>query len=66
MRRQQRTIQWPVASERVTHHHKMQSIVRESPSSGRVLGITATHDGRTVNIRANKASWWPPAAAPAT
>ncbi len=80
VRRQQRTIQWPVASERVTHHptrvgsglvraleksaraqgaevllrHKMQSIVRESPSSGRVLGITATHDGRTVNIRADK------------
>jgi len=80
VRRQQRTIQWPVASERVTHHptrvgsglvraleksarakgvevllrHKMQSIVRESPSSGRVLGITATHDGRTVNIRAKK------------
>jgi succinate dehydrogenase/fumarate reductase flavoprotein subunit len=80
VRRQQRTIQWPVASERVTHHptrvgsglvraleksaraqgaevllrHKMQSIVRESPSSGRVLGITATQDGRTVNIRANK------------
>ena len=80
VRRQQRTIQWPVASERVTHHptrvgsgliraleksarakgvevllrHKMNSIVRESPSSGRVLGITATHDGRTVNIKANK------------
>ena len=80
VRRQQRTIQWPIASERVTHHptrvgsglvraleksaraqgaevllrHKMQSIVRESPSSGRVLGITATHDGRTVNIRADK------------
>jgi succinate dehydrogenase/fumarate reductase flavoprotein subunit len=80
VRRQQRTVQWPVASERVTHHptrvgsgliraleksarakgvevllrHKMQSIVRESPSSGRVLGVTATHDGRTVNIRANK------------
>ena len=80
VRRQQRTIQWPVAGERVTHHptrvgsgliraleksarakgvevllrHKMTSIVRESPSSGRVLGITATHDGRTVNIRADK------------
>ena len=80
VRRQQRTIQWPVASERVTHHptrvgsgliraleksarakgvevllrHKMTSIVRESPSAGRVLGITATHDGRTVNIAANK------------
>ena len=80
VRRQQRTIQWPVASERVTHHptrvgsglvrgleasarakgaqvllrHKMTSIVRESPSAGRVLGITATHDGRTVNIAARK------------
>ncbi|MCY4660470.1 MAG: FAD-dependent oxidoreductase [Acidobacteria bacterium] len=78
--RQQRTIQWPVASERVTHHptrvgsglvraleksarakgaevllrHKMTSIVREGPSAGRVLGVTATHDGRTVNIAANK------------
>ncbi|MCE2515471.1 MAG: FAD-dependent oxidoreductase [Acidobacteria bacterium] len=78
--RQQRTIQWPVASERVTHHptrvgsglvraleksarakgaevllrHKMTSIVREGPSAGRVLGISATHDGRTVNIAANK------------
>ena len=80
VRRQQRTIQWPVASERVTHHptrvgsglvraleksarakgagvllrHKMTSIVREGPSAGRVLGITVTHDGRTVNIAANK------------
>ena len=78
--RQQRTVQWPVASERVTHHptrvgsglvralersarakgaqvlvrHKMTSIVRESSSAGRVLGITATHDGRTVNIAARK------------
>ena len=80
VRRQQRTVQWPVAAERVTHHptrvgsglvraleksarakgaevllrHKMTSIVREGPSAGRVLGITATHDGRTVNIAANK------------
>ena len=80
IRRQQRTIQWPIASERVTHHptrvgsglvraleasarakgaqvllrHKMTSIVRESPSAGRVLGITATHEGRTVNIVARK------------
>ena len=78
--RQQRSVQWPVASERVTHHptrvgsglvraleasartkgaqvllrHKMTSIVREGPSSGRVLGITATHEGRTVNIAARK------------
>ncbi len=80
VRRQQRTIQWPIASERVTHHptrvgsglvraleasartkgaqvllrHKMTSIVRESPSAGRVLGITATHEGRTLNIAAKK------------
>ena len=80
VRRQQRTVQWPIASERVTHHptrvgsglvraleksasakgaeillrHKMTSIVRQGPTSGRVLGITATHDGRTVNIRAGK------------
>ena len=80
VRRQQRTIQWPVASERVTHHptrvgsglvraleksarakgaqvllrHKMTSIVRESPSAGRVLGVTAVNEGRTVNIAARK------------
>ena len=80
VRRQQRTVQWPIAAERVTHHptrvgsglvralekrarakgaeillrHKMTSIVRESPGAGRALGITTTHDGRTVNIRANK------------
>ena len=80
VRRQQATIQWPIASERVSHHptrvgsglvraleasarakgaqvllrHKMTSIVRESPSAGRVLGITATHEGRTLNIAARK------------
>tara|TARA_B100001123_G_scaffold422508_1_gene531486 strand:- start:1531 stop:3213 length:1683 start_codon:yes stop_codon:yes gene_type:complete len=80
VRRQQRTVQWPVASERVTDYptrvgsglvraletsarakgvdirlrHKMTSIVREGPHSGRVLGVTALHEGRTVNIRARK------------
>ena len=34
--------------------HSMTSIVRESHSSGRVLGITAAHEGNTVNIRARK------------
>ena len=78
--RQQRTVQWPIASERVTHHptrvgsglvraleasarskgaqvllrHKMTSIVRESSSAGRVLGVTAVHEGRAVNIAARK------------
>ena len=34
--------------------HKMTSIIRENPSSGRVLGIAATNQGKTVNIRARK------------
>ena len=78
--RLQRTVQWPIASERVTHHptrvgsglvraleasarskgaqvllrHKMTSIVRESSSAGRVLGVTAVHEGRALNIAARK------------
>ena len=35
--------------------HKMTSILRESPTSGRVLGITATHQGSNLNIQARKA-----------
>jgi hypothetical protein len=35
--------------------HKMTSIIRENPTSGRVLGITATHDDKTFSIQANKA-----------
>ena len=34
--------------------HRMTSIVRESQSSGRVVGITATNNGKTLNIRAKK------------
>ena len=34
--------------------HRMTSIVRESPASGRVLGITARSDGRDVNIQARR------------
>jgi hypothetical protein len=34
--------------------HKMTSIIPENPNSGRVLGIAATTQGRTVNIRARK------------
>jgi succinate dehydrogenase/fumarate reductase flavoprotein subunit len=34
--------------------HKMTSVVRENPSSGRVLGIAATNHGKTVNIRGRK------------
>jgi succinate dehydrogenase/fumarate reductase flavoprotein subunit len=34
--------------------HHMTSIIRENPSTGRVLGIRVTHEGRTLNIRALK------------
>ena len=34
--------------------HRMTSIIRENPTSGRVLGITATNDGKSLNIRARK------------
>lgn len=33
---------------------KMTGIVRENPTSGRVLGISATSQGKTLNIRARK------------
>jgi succinate dehydrogenase/fumarate reductase flavoprotein subunit len=34
--------------------HRMTSIVRENPSSGRVLGVTTSNEGKPVNIRARK------------
>jgi len=34
--------------------HRMTGIVRENQTSGRVLGITATNNGKTLNIRAKK------------
>jgi urocanate reductase len=34
--------------------HRMTRIIRETPSTGRVLGITARNEGRDVNIRARK------------
>jgi urocanate reductase len=34
--------------------HRLTGIVRESPSSGRVLGVTATSEGRDVNIQARR------------
>ena len=34
--------------------HKMTSIVREQPASGKVLGIEVQADGKTLNIRASK------------
>jgi len=34
--------------------HSMTGLVREEQFSGRVLGITATHDGKTLNIQARR------------
>ena len=34
--------------------HKLVNLIRENPLSGRVLGITATVDGKEVNIQARK------------
>jgi hypothetical protein len=34
--------------------HKMTSVIREKPSSGRVLGISAVNQGKTVHIRARR------------
>jgi len=34
--------------------HSLTSVIRETSSSGRVLGITATSQGKTVNIQARK------------
>jgi hypothetical protein len=35
--------------------HRMLSIIREQPDSGRVLGIVANNNGRTLRIRASRA-----------
>src|SRR5438445_2905791 len=34
--------------------HRMAGLIREHPTSGRIIGITATSQGKTVNIRAKK------------
>jgi len=34
--------------------HRMTALIREGRDSGRVIGITVTNEGRTVNIRARK------------
>jgi succinate dehydrogenase/fumarate reductase flavoprotein subunit len=35
--------------------HKMSSLVRQAPTSGKVLGIKASGEGKPINIRARKA-----------
>ncbi len=39
---------------RILLKHHMDSIIREERTSGRVLGITASNEGREVNIRARR------------
>jgi succinate dehydrogenase/fumarate reductase flavoprotein subunit len=34
--------------------HRMTSIIREGGTTGRVIGIAATHDGKALNIRARR------------
>jgi len=43
------------ANVQILLKHKMSSFVRQSPTSGRVLGIKAENEGKTLNIRARKA-----------
>ena len=43
------------AGVEVLLEHKMTAIYRQTPTSGRVLGVAAEHNGATVNIRARKA-----------
>lgn len=39
---------------RILLQHRMVSIIRTAPTKGRVLGIEVVHEGRTLNIRAQK------------
>jgi urocanate reductase len=39
---------------RILLQHSMTGLVREEQFSGRVLGITATHEGKTLNIQAKR------------
>ena len=43
------------ANVQILLQHKMSSLIRQTPSSGKILGIKATHEGKTLNIAARKA-----------
>ena len=43
------------ANVQILLKHKMSSLIRQAPTSGRVLGIKASSEGKTLNIRARKA-----------
>ncbi len=42
------------AGVQILLEHRMTGLVREQPNSGRVIGLTATNQGKSVNIRARK------------
>ena len=42
------------AGVQILLEHSLESIVRESSTSGKVLGITAVNQGKTINIQAKK------------
>jgi urocanate reductase len=42
------------AGVQILLQHSMTSIIRENPRSGRVLGVTARHMGKEINVRARK------------
>ena len=46
--------------------HSMTGLIREEQFSGRVLGVTVTHEGKTLNIQARRAFFSAPAATRAT
>ena len=43
------------ANVQILLKQKMASLVRQAPTSGRVLGLKATSEGKTLNLRARKA-----------
>src|SRR5947209_2929838 len=43
------------ANVQILLQHKMSSLIRQTSSSGKILGIKATHEGKTLNIAARKA-----------
>jgi FAD binding domain/TAT (twin-arginine translocation) pathway signal sequence len=43
------------ANVQILLKHKMASLIRQAPTSGRVLGLKATSEGKTLNLRARKA-----------
>ena len=43
------------ANVQILLKHKMASLIRQAPTSGRILGLTAMSEGKAVNLRARKA-----------